>query len=452
MLSLKIRRFIYIAFILLFLITAPLLVLYTAGYRYNIKKGTVQKVGSISVKTQPPNTNIYLDGQLQFGDRADSTLRINNLTPGKYQLTVELDSYHSWGKTLEVFSNINTFANQVLLFKNNTPENIFNEKINDSALSHNKELLAYTTDDSLQIINLNNSQITKINSFNKNQKIISWSRDNNNLLTKNKDSFYIINLDNPNLSIPLTNIITSNFISLKWDNDINYLLYGLDNKHNFYQINTLTKTYRLLYNLASLPNTDYGSDFYYDNNQIYYTASDNNGWFLKKANLDNNEIEIENKLIKIPSGGDLSFLPYDNYVVLLDQTKQKMYLVDNNFSEIILETDAKDFHFLEASNQLLYYNDFEIWLYNIEDKENQLITRYGQLVQSAQIIPKTNYLIILAGDKLEVVEIDSRDKRNVVELIQTNHLNKFYIHNKGENIFFIAEIGSQSGLFKINIR
>jgi len=62
-------------------------------------------------------------------------------------------------------SNINTFANQVLLFKNNTPENIFNEKINDSALSHNKELLAYTTDDSLQIINLNNSQIISSSVF-----------------------------------------------------------------------------------------------------------------------------------------------------------------------------------------------------------------------------------------------------------------------------------------------
>jgi len=119
---------------------------------------------------------------------------------------------------------------------------------------------------------------------------------------------------------------------------------------------------------------------------------------------------------------------------LLILEKQKLYLVNSQFDKIILEAEAKNLVWSKDNKKIIYYNDFEIWLYNIEDKENQLITRYGQLVQSAQIIPKTNYLIILAGDKLEVVEIDSRDKRNVVELIQTNHLNKFYIHNKGENI------------------
>jgi len=66
MLPLPLRRAIYITFILGFLITAPILVLYTAGYRYNFKKSTVQKVGSISVKPSPSEADIYLDDKRFF--------------------------------------------------------------------------------------------------------------------------------------------------------------------------------------------------------------------------------------------------------------------------------------------------------------------------------------------------------------------------------------------------
>ena len=40
--NINIRRAIALTFIIAFFITAPLLILYTAGYRYNFKKAQVQ--------------------------------------------------------------------------------------------------------------------------------------------------------------------------------------------------------------------------------------------------------------------------------------------------------------------------------------------------------------------------------------------------------------------------
>ncbi len=90
MLPRHIRRLIYIIFILLFCLTAPILVLYTAGYRYDLKKWAIQKTGSLSVKPWPRDAEIYLDDKLQTGFRPDDTLRITNLLPGKYKITISI--------------------------------------------------------------------------------------------------------------------------------------------------------------------------------------------------------------------------------------------------------------------------------------------------------------------------------------------------------------------------
>jgi len=49
----KHRRYIFLLFLLSFFILAPLIVLYTAGYRYNITTGTVLRTGILSAASTP---------------------------------------------------------------------------------------------------------------------------------------------------------------------------------------------------------------------------------------------------------------------------------------------------------------------------------------------------------------------------------------------------------------
>src|SRR3990170_921695 len=55
------RRLIASAFILAFLIAAPILVLYTAGLRWNLKKWSLQKTGSIYIEVEPKDAEILIN-------------------------------------------------------------------------------------------------------------------------------------------------------------------------------------------------------------------------------------------------------------------------------------------------------------------------------------------------------------------------------------------------------
>jgi len=115
----KTRIGILICFIVLFFITAPLVVLYTAGYRWNEKKVRLEKVGIIFLRSRPSGAEIYLNGLL----RSEHTpTRLRNLLPSTYDIKVTKNGYGSWEKTLPVSSGLTTFAEDIVIWKNAAPE------------------------------------------------------------------------------------------------------------------------------------------------------------------------------------------------------------------------------------------------------------------------------------------------------------------------------------------
>jgi hypothetical protein len=117
----KTRIWILVGAVILFLIVTPVVVLYTAGYRFNAKKHRVEKVGIIFVRSQPSGADIYLNGK-KLSDTTPA--RIRNLLPGDYDVMIGKKNYSSWEKTLPVLSELTTFAEGVDLFKNSAPEEI----------------------------------------------------------------------------------------------------------------------------------------------------------------------------------------------------------------------------------------------------------------------------------------------------------------------------------------
>jgi len=110
---------ILIGFIVLFLITTPVVVLYTAGYRWNEKKIRLEKVGIIFLRSRPSGAEIFLDGVL----RSEHTpARLRNLLPSDYAVKVTKKGYSVWQKTLPVSSALTTFAENIVLWKTDAPE------------------------------------------------------------------------------------------------------------------------------------------------------------------------------------------------------------------------------------------------------------------------------------------------------------------------------------------
>ena len=101
-------------FVAVFFLCAPVLLLYTSGYRYNTKKNQVERNGTIILDSTPSNARIFLDGKMMS---ATTPTTLQNITPGWHHLRIEKADYTSWSKNLEIHAEQAVFANNIWLWK-----------------------------------------------------------------------------------------------------------------------------------------------------------------------------------------------------------------------------------------------------------------------------------------------------------------------------------------------
>lgn len=138
------RQIFFWSAILTFLIAAPIVVFYTAGYRWNPKKGAIERNGTLIIDTVPVGSRILLNGQEQL---KVSPVTIKNLAPGTYQIDLSLNGYHSWSKTLQMLPERVTFANNIILWLDASPELAVQGVYGISAISPNGKYVAAVKND-----------------------------------------------------------------------------------------------------------------------------------------------------------------------------------------------------------------------------------------------------------------------------------------------------------------
>lgn len=112
------RRILPWIFAIIFIALAPVVVFYTAGYRWNPKKGKIERNGTVLVDSRPVGASITIDGR-PIGERTPVT--IQNMPPGLHGFGITKDGYHEWKKSLDVLAEHVTFANDIRLWKDARP-------------------------------------------------------------------------------------------------------------------------------------------------------------------------------------------------------------------------------------------------------------------------------------------------------------------------------------------
>lgn len=126
--TLRNRRILAAAFILIFFVTAPILVMHTAGFRLNFKKWSWQKTGSIFIETEPKDAEIFVDGKKI---ESKTPAIINALHPNIYSLKIAKKEFHPWERNIEVIPERTTIIKDIILL----PQDI--RKENEAAYSKN---------------------------------------------------------------------------------------------------------------------------------------------------------------------------------------------------------------------------------------------------------------------------------------------------------------------------
>lgn len=470
--SRKLHHFLFAIFVLIFAVAAPLLLLYTSGYRYDFKKRKIVKTGNILIDSLPNGATIYLNGEVQkprfhlsifpykeilgwqkLGGTTPAI--ITNLTPNEYLIEVKRPNYQTWTKKLSVHGGLTTFAKKVLLFLENPRiEKIISGKINLAEPAPDRENLAYTIPGRVKILNLKNLESKTVANLTSPITYLEWSPDSKKILAAVSEDYLILDATKTSYLLSLKKLLGFKPKEVHWAKQNNNLIFVLY-ENWLYQVDLTSLTFNPVFNFNYF-STGQITDWQIEQNQINYIKLKGN-----KAYLETNELaDYQTKpfSLEIPHSSNYHFLktkPQQKQIItLLDKENEKLLLIEE---EILLNTEAKDA--VWRINELFYYNNFELWhaaLVKKEGKElsieKEIINRFSQPLTLAFWHPKGDYIIFSKNSQVLAIELDGRDRRNMAELVTAEEINKVIIDRKGKCLYLAGIIGEEEGLFKVEIQ
>ncbi|MDX9893274.1 MAG: PEGA domain-containing protein [Patescibacteria group bacterium] len=456
--KLKYRRLIYLSFIAAFLIIAPIISLYASGFKYNFKTGRLEKTGIIYIDSKPKGSEIYINNE----PAGKTPKRFSRMLPESYQITVQKQGYYSWQKELEVQSGLTTFAKNIILFKQTLPISLVEGQIIIFEISPNKEKIFYSLDKAemaeLRLLNIKTGDdflVAVLDKKTYNQlEFIEWSPSQQKIVIRQLvgdfNKYLIFDVDTLKTK-DLFDITSLNFDKISWDKTNDAFLYGR-RQEVLYQINLAEN------NTSPILSANI-TDFAVTNDQIFYINELANEMFLNRTTIQGREA-TEPQKIKLPAPSKFNIqVGNNNFLVLLDQKTNDLFIVKSSAfetqdisQEIILQDRAKKIIWNKNKNRLLYYTDFEIWTFNPETGQKDLITRYGSAIDNAIWLPGNSYLIYQTENEIRIIELWVDEVKNDLQLTQTNTISNIATDDTGSNIYFNGVIGSKTGIFKLEIQ
>ncbi|MDO8599050.1 MAG: PEGA domain-containing protein [bacterium] len=138
---LVLRRIIYWSFIACFLLVAPILALYSMGYRYHWGKHRIERTGLIVLDGMPRDATVRIDGEIR-AQRLPA--RVGGLGENEYTIRVERDGFHPWEERVLVTSGRTTSATDMLLFRDALPTLELDGPITRTTVSADGQWLAFS--------------------------------------------------------------------------------------------------------------------------------------------------------------------------------------------------------------------------------------------------------------------------------------------------------------------
>jgi hypothetical protein len=443
----KIRASLFYIFIFLFIVVTLFTSFYATGYRFNLTwplefETILIKTGTLQVKTEPKDAKVFLQKNIRnifsnsskLEGQAMTPVKIRNLLPGEYKLSLKKDGYWDWDRKITIKPGVFLYLDNITLFKKTLPLNIYSSKLQKIYPSPNLKY-AYLSE-SQAVIDLETE--TQIAQIDKKMENINWSPDSARLISND----YVFNIkDNTNTNF--SEQINGNIENIQCNNNVDGLNYQQNNEIKHYNIEkNETNT------LISLKNNC--QDFIIKGSQIAYITNEDNKSQLIVHDTNNND----KNTINLPLANNYEFINSDNkYLNVLEKNHQTLYIIDpklkytyiiaeiNNFKEGIWINDY----------QLIYNNDLEIYRYDLRLNESELITRVSHQIKGLLWHQNKQYIIYASSNSLYIIDWANR-KYTTTKIITLEEIESPFLNQKNDTVYFSAKIGQQSGLYKMKIQ
>jgi len=474
----KLRRTILIISAIVFFLIAIFLIFHVQGFRYDFKNHRLTQTGMLIIQYHPKDAQVWVNDKLY--QSSEGVSKINNLIPKDYTIRISRLEYQTWEKRLTVKSELATRANNVRLFPEEpTVKNLTLANLAKVSFSPNEKSVAYIDKNGiLSIVDLNNTNLNLIinqsdlNGYNITD-LVSWSPDNKKLVflaKKDKNAHhFLVTLTNTNvLSINNKLLITDLTPKLKIDSKIIHP----QSIQWFNQSILLIKDKKILYKLdisKSLLN-DFISPEVITNNVLNLKVGNDKIYFIQKETIShtppylvlkigtfkmitgNLNIESSIELPEIIDSNYKILISEDDQLALLDNKNDNLFIINDGKPNLIAK-DVQDAEWSQDSKKIAWQNEHEIWLYLLDEKRNELLTRYAEIIKKVIWYSDSAHLIFRVGDKVKIIECDLRDKPDIQDLMQVN-INYTFIKcdEQGKYLYFLDKRENKAtNLLQLNL-
>jgi hypothetical protein len=442
------RSYLFFIFILLFIAITAYTITYASGYKLNISNFKLQKTGVLNIETNPAGAIILIDDKPVeslfkkiFHNQQSAVktpMRLKNLLPGDYNITLQLEGYWDWQKKLKIEPGLTTNIKELVLFKKDLPGLIYQDDIRVFA-STNKKKALITASNGNRVYDLANSQ-DKLPAVLEDLNISSalWSFDNNKILIDKKWIY-----ESPETLTPISQLLPASTTNIRWDlSNSSWLYYLLDGKVFKLDLNNYKSEQ------FSLPGKVL--DFLVRNGDLFAIRRIDKKVTLSTLQISDKKI-IRELDLRIDS--DYEFSEQNGYYLnIYDKRLNILYLIDPHSANPLLETirEVKGWQWIN-DEMLLYFNDAEIWTFDLKNNNKKVLIRISDKIQAVVWHPTKNYIFYNTAQGIFVIELDEREKYNITELFRSTQISNVILNPDGNILYFYAEIGNQRGFYKLSI-
>ncbi len=395
-------RYLFIVLgIVVFVILAPLIVLYISGTRFNLESRDTTATGILVAKTVPTNAKVYVDGKEE--DTTPATVRF--LERGDYMVKLEKEGYLPWTKKLSVEPGKVTYTYEgveaVELLKQPIPKTLATSSVTSMIVVD--DVIWFSSGPIIFYADINSPEQTKNISLPIAPTSLTELRDSSFILAQNTaGKKVLINRSNeatyalPDSLTTATdfNITTNNFLLARRGDTL--FSYNLTSK-------VLTPLLHQIAGFTLLGNTGYAA--VREAQTTLQTMEWSSTQFTNAQPIANSQVPGKSDCQLIITDGKELFVVTDGN---LYRANAPLALISSHIKNVSHDL---------ATDELTFSTASELWFYNFTASNAQLLTRDTASANAYLIRSSIGYGFIGGNSGLMALEIDSRDQQNRYNLI-----------------------------------
>lgn len=441
--SIRAKRILYIAFIIIFFIVNPVILFYSMGYRFNSHTFALELTGSLYITTEPKKPKIFLNGaEVSYS----APKRIRYLLSDRYTVTLKKDSYFDWTRDVEISRGKTTFIENVFLVKKKSPVLILESQKNIFGRTPDEKKIWFLdsmqNDSFVSVYDTSRSTTTASAILGTNiaiHTILPSPLSSFVLFIASADTtqkFFIF--DSLTGSLAQLNIPPHKaFEKIIWDQVVPNLLYGFS-QGILYQINVEKNIQRAIF-------ADEIEDFVISENFLYFIKKDSRGYILSRKPLFDAKPAID---IRLPQATSYSIHMQEKNFLEIQDEGENFFLVQADIFDSLPMANAEKFIFplgkgkniqwIKSKKAILLSDDFEISLSDLKKQKKYVVDRTSHRISKTESILGGAYIAVLIENNILIIE-NSPYKKNTYQLTNSGRVADFFSSGKKNEILFIIE-------------